>query len=292
VRVTRLLQQRRSNLLWTAAILGALAVLLGALGWLASEVEGVLVALAIGGLVLSLQEDADASWLRRQLGTEPIPRWLAPDLHCAAAELARRAGLSRVPQLHYLPTPGIQALAVGDRETSAVGLSDGLLRLLSPRETVAVLAHEIWHIRERDLRLMRLALAAVHVTQALSTATLALYAFFLPWTAAEGLPEWWLLLAVALAPTLATLLWLGLSRTREFDADAGAAALTGDPEALASALARLDRVAGRHWERIAGRRRSRFLSTHPSAKARIERLLELVPPRRRFYPTRTIWRFA
>ena len=80
------------------------------------------------------------------------------------------------------------------------------------------------------------------------------------------------------------LLWLALSRTREFDADAGAAALTSDPDALAAALRRLDSAAGRHWETLSRgvpAALSRWLGTHPRVEERIARLRELAPERRR-----------
>jgi heat shock protein HtpX len=208
-------------------------------------------------------------------------------------ELARRAGLPSVPRLHYVGTPAVQALAAGSSADSAIALSDGLLRLLSRRELSAVIAHEIWHIRQNDLGLLRLALGAVRLTQIMCLAAGLLVLLFGPLDPVDGVaPDTWsLLLLIVLAPSASLLLWLGLSRTREYDADAGAAALTGDPEALASALRHLERAAGPAWERLSrqGQGASPWLRTHPSAAERIARLMELAPPPRLHVPR---WRVS
>ncbi|WP_211107171.1 M48 family metalloprotease [Azospirillum thermophilum] len=99
----------------------------------------------------------------------------------------------------------------------------------------------------------------------------------------EPLP-WLLVLLLTLAPTAGALLQLALSRTREFDADLDAAHLTGDPEGVASALDRIERLQGRFWERVlfAGHRGRgggpSLLRTHPDTRERVRRLLELRTP--------------
>jgi heat shock protein HtpX len=283
----KLQEQRRANLTWTVAILGALLTMLAALGWLVAGWAGLMWAILLGAASLALKQTAGSAFLRQYLGAEPIPFWLAPDLHGVTRELARRAGLVHVPRLHYLPTRVVQALATGSERDAAIGLSDGLLRLLSRRELTAVIAHELWHIRQRDLAVMRLAAAAAQLTQALCFAGFALgFLYLLPAVVSDEAPAdiaWRVFPLLGIAPTVSTLLWLALARTREFDADVGAAALTGDPEALASALRRLELAAGRHWEMLSRSAApawlSRWISTHPPAAARIKRLLELAPPR-------------
>lgn len=279
----RLIEQRSANIAWTAGILAALALMLALLGWLVAGAAGLVWALVMGALILSAQQMSGAEFLRRALGAELMPEWLAPDLHEAVFKLAGRAGFARPPRLHYIPTPAVQALAVGCGESAAIGLSEGLLRVLSPRELTAVIAHEMWHVRQGDPTLIRIAAAVTQLTQALCLAGYALCFFALPLVAAGKVElAWPIFPLLALAPAASTLLWPALSRVREFDADAGSAALTGDPMALASALRRLELLAGRQWEALSGGGlAARWLSTHPSAEARIARLLALVPARRR-----------
>lgn len=213
---------------------------------------------------------------------EPLRPTAAPNLHAAHAELSRRAGLARVPQLYYIPSRILNAFTVGDREDAAIGLTDGMLRTLSLRELAGVLAHELSHVQHNDIRVMGLADLVSRMTQALSLTGQLLLLI--------GLPLWLLglwdisFVGVALllfAPTLTALLQLALSRTREFHADLGAARLTGDPQGLATALAKLERYQGGWLEQVFFPARHNpdpsLLRTHPPTAERIRRLLELTP---------------
>lgn len=277
-----LIRQQRRNRLRSLALLGGLAGWMALVGWLVAGDLGILWAAGGTMLLLLVQPVRSTTVLRALYGARPLVPLQAPDLHEVVAELARRAGLERVPRLLLIPRPHLIALSTGWGRDGAVALSEGMLRAFGGRELVAVLAHEISHLQAGDLRLLRLAEAAGRLTRTLALAGLVLTALYLPeLEAMGGVPLLPLLLLVA-APVVSDLLTLTLSRTREFDADAGAAALTGDPEALASALARLEVIQGGGWENL--RRRPplpgwlRLVRTHPTTAERVARLRELAPP--------------
>ena len=198
------------------------------------------------------------------------------------AEIARRAGFPRTPSLYLVPSRVLNAFAVGTRDNAAIAVTDGMLRSLSLRELAGVLAHEISHIRNRDLWVMNLADTISRLTAVMSFLGMMMLIFLLP-LILLGLVSFPVLLPVVLifAPTVGNLLQLALSRTREYDADADAAELTGDPRGLASALAKMERLQGRLWETILfpGQRipDPSLLRTHPPTQERIDRLLSIHP---------------
>ncbi len=171
-----------------------------------------------------------------------------------------------------------------------IGLTEGLLRRLSLPELAGVLAHEISHVRNNDLAVMGLADVMTRFTQALSYLALFLAIFNLPaMLLGESDMPLSALLLLYLAPSIGSLLQLGLSRTREYDADLEGAELTGDPRSLASALEKLERYQGSFWEDLMFPVPSRripqpsLLRSHPPTEDRVARLLalesrELGPP--------------
>ncbi|WP_141400504.1 M48 family metalloprotease [Magnetospirillum sp. 15-1] len=267
--------QLRRNRRDTGLILMAMALLMSLAGWLLAGGSGVVAALAAAGLALAVNPHNSVAMLRALYRAVPLPVAAAPGLWRGHAELCRRAGLAAVPPLLIIPSRAILALSTGWGRHCAVALSEGALALLPPDEVVAILAHEIAHIRAGDLKLLRLADAAGHLTHTLVAATLILLVFFWPdMMAANALPDLWVVGALVLAPVGCDLLRLSLSRTREFAADAGAAELCGSPEALISALTRLSRDHGTlsplGWLRL--------VRTHPTTEERIVRLRNLAPP--------------
>jgi heat shock protein HtpX len=161
-------------------------------------------------------------------------------------------------------------------------VTDGLLRGLTGRQLVGVLAHEVSHIRHNDMWIMSVADSVSRLVRMMSVFGQVLLLINLPMLLMDQVRISWLLIAVLiLAPTASALLQLALSRNREFDADLEAAALTGDPQGLAAALERLERAQGSMWERIvfSGPRipEPSLLRTHPSTEERVRRLLALSP---------------
>jgi heat shock protein HtpX len=194
--------------------------------------------------------------------------------------LSSRAGLRRPPTLYYVPSTIPNAFAVGGPGDSAIAVSDGLLRLLNRRQFAGVLAHEVSHVANRDLWIMGLADVMSRATAMLSYAGQFVLLLNLPLLLFGVVTVPWVVpLVLIFAPTIISLLQLALSRAREFEADRGAAQLTGDPMGLASAFGKLERRRGRFWEEILfpGRRMPNpsLLRTHPPTEERIVRLRKL-----------------
>jgi heat shock protein HtpX len=201
------------------------------------------------------------------------------------AELANRAGLPRPPNLYIIPSPMLNAFATGVQSDSLLAVTQGLLNRLNSRELVGVLAHEMAHIRHNDLWIMSLADTMSRFTHFMSMLGVLLFIFSLPASLLGG--QSFPLLGILLlyfAPTASGLLQLGLSRAREYDADLEGARLSGDPEALASALIKIESAQGRMWETIFMPGRNvpvpSILRTHPSTEERVRRLRELHETRR------------
>lgn len=265
------------NAVQSALLLGGMIALLGLCGWILFGPDG-LVGMALGtALALLFSPHLSPHMvLRLYRARELGPRDL-PEVSDAVARLADRAGLERRPRLYYVPSTMLNAFAVGERNDAALVVTDGLLRMLTLRELVGVLAHEISHVRNNDLWLMGLADVVGRLTRLMTLFGIGLLIFGLPlWlTGAASLPL--LLIPLLLfAPQLTVLLQLALSRSREFDADLDAAGLTGDPEGLASALIKLERYQRGLWEQILmpGYRlpEPSLLRTHPPTEQRVERL--------------------
>ncbi|MBR9883667.1 MAG: M48 family metalloprotease, partial [Oceanospirillales bacterium] len=191
--------------------------------------------------------------------------------------LCERAGLETAPRLYLIPSRVMNAFSVGTRGRSAIALSDAMIRRLSLRELVGVLAHEVSHIRHNDLWVMGLADLFSRLTSLLSFVGQALLVLNLP-LLLLGLVtiNWWLILLLVIAPVVSALAQLALSRTREYAADLNAARLTGDPEGLAHALDVIEQAQGGWLEHILmpGRRvpEPSLLRTHPQTHERVERL--------------------
>jgi heat shock protein HtpX len=202
----------------------------------------------------------------------------------AVAELARRAELPTVPKLYVIPSPILNAFATGTQADSVIAVTHGMLATLSPREITGVLAHEMGHIRHNDLWVMNLADTLSRYTYVMSMFGIVLFLINLPLMFLGRAPISWLgIILLYFAPTLSSLLQLGLSRAREYSADLESAALTGDPDGLISALEKIERnQRGGIWENIfmPGRRVPvpSLLRTHPPTEERIARLRALKSP--------------
>ena len=275
-------RHRWLNRLQTALLVLTLPGIAAVAGSLLLGDGGLWLALAAAGFTLLLEPAAASGLTLRLYGARPLHPDEAPDLWAVLRELAARAGLPTVPVPHYVPSGVVNAFATGSKHHAAIALTDGLLRSLTPRELTGVLGHEIAHIANEDLRVMGLADSISRLTHLLALLGQLAIVLSLP-ALLLGVTEvnWPALLLLAVAPQLALLAQLGLSRVREFDADRLAAELTGDPHGLASALAKIERVS-RSWRAWLlpgwGNPEPSWLRTHPATAERIERLLELAPP--------------
>ena len=279
----------RGRAIWnsvkTAVLLAALGGLLVLVGSLFGDL-GALVGLALGLLVVGGSYWFSDRLALRAAGAVPVRPWELPELHRTVRELCRESGLP-VPRLYVTPDAQPNAFATGRNPRHAsVAVTRGLLQVLDRDELRAVLAHELAHVRNRDILLSSVAAAI-----ATGITFLAELAGWLPFFGGadddeDVSPLGWLAAAL-LAPVAAALLQLALSRSREFEADRTGAALLGDGRALARALARIDAVARRtpmHVEPaqaskylvnpLTGRSLafSRLFLTHPPVHERIARL--------------------
>jgi heat shock protein HtpX len=282
---------RLLNLVQSALLLGVMAAVAWAV--LTTVVPADLALLLALAMIAGLAFGAGAPkrfllsayQARRLTGRE------APGLVAGAAELARRAGLPRPPVLYHVPSPLPNAFAMGSPEDSVICLTDGLLGLLDSREMIGVLAHEVGHIANRDLWIMGLADVMSRLVSLASWLGQMLLLLNLPLLLVGAVPvPWHAVLLLIFSPTLMALIQLGLSRTREYDADRLAVELTGDPEGLIRALGKLERWLGRFWEEILlpGRRipEPSLLRTHPPTEDRIRRLRALAPRPAAYLPER------
>jgi heat shock protein HtpX len=257
-----------------------MAAFLGLLGWLLWGPPGLLILVSVGLVGVVFNPAVPPGLIMRLYGGRPVDLSQVPALAHALDRLAARAGLAARPTLHYVPSRVLNAFAVGTPNESAIALSDGMFRQFDLRELVGVLAHEVSHIRSNDLRVMGLADLFSRATSLLSLVGQFLLILSLPLVlfADVGIP-WLAIGLLILAPNLSALAQLALSRTREHDADLNAARLTGDPEGLARALAKLEQAQGGLWEQVflPGRRvpDPSLLRSHPATDERIRRLLEL-----------------
>ncbi len=266
-------------------LMAGMVVVLASVAWLVAGPAGLLAAAVAAFMMLGFTPRLGPTALLRMHGAVPIPPAQLPRLYGMVQALARDAGLEHVPRLAWMPAPGVNAISVGDRDDAVISLSDGALRQLTPRQMQGILAHEVAHIATGDLRLMLLAEVLGRVTGTVAWVGLVLggIAFIL---SGGGVPVW-LLLVLAGAPALATLLGAALSRNREFSADRSAAALTGDPEGLAQALVISQEDEDRLVRRLMGGAQ-RFmlpgiLRSHPAVEERVAHLRRL-PVRRQGDP--------
>lgn len=275
-------RSRLKNGLQTLLIMGGLALVLAVPGYLLAGSLGLLMSLGVAVVGALAGSWVPARVILTEAGAGLVERHQAPTLYRLLDALYRRAGLAGPPLLFYTPSPDLNAFAVGSRHDGGIAVTAGLLRTLTMRELAGVLAHEVSHLRHGDTRVMSMAAAMTRLTLFLTTVLQVSLLLMLPMILAGELHlPWGVLLVVAFSPTLSTLLQLALSRHREYAADLEAASLTGDPQALASALAVLERHHSRWLLTLFGRHPPKgpeWLRTHPSTRERIRRLLTAEAP--------------
>ena len=228
--------RRHRNGLRTAVLLSALSGLVLLAGWWIGGRTGLTMA-----LLLSLGMNGIAYFWSDKLAlasmhARPIGAHEQPVMYRIVRELATATG-QPMPRLYVAPTFTPNAFATGrSPRKAAVCCTTGILRILDARELRAVLGHELAHVYNRDILI-----ASVAAGLASCIMYLAQLAWFLPFGHHddEGNPVSALLVLI-LGPMAATLIQFAISRSREFEADADGAQLTGDPIALASALRKLE----------------------------------------------------
>jgi len=233
------------NMLKTAVLLAFLTALLLVVGEVLGGSGGLTIA-----LILALGMNFVSYWYSDKIalsmaGAHEVTPAEAPDLHAIVADVARKAGLPK-PRVYIVDNASPNAFATGrDPQHAAVAATSGILQILSPDELAGVLAHEMAHIRNRDTLIATIAATIAGAITYL--AQMGQWALIFGGFGGRrdsrngGFGGGEALLMIFLAPVAALLIQLALSRSREYNADATGARITGDPLALANALERLER---------------------------------------------------
>ena len=280
----------------TALLMAALVALLGIGGWIFGGHSGLLL---FGGIGLAM--NFFSYWFSDQIAlrtsrAQPLPREQAPEIYEIVGRLSREAGIPE-PPIYLIPSDSPNAFATGrGPKHSAVAVTRGLVQQLDAREIEGVLAHELSHVRNRDVLVGTIAAGLAGV--------IASIGYVMQWGMVLGgggrqrrgsplaVLAW-----IIVAPLIAMLLRLAVSRGREYGADASGARLTGDPGGLADALQRLDAETARQPDQYAGPATAhlfivnplrggnatmqKWLSTHPPIEERVARLRAMTGARAR-----------
>jgi heat shock protein HtpX len=278
------------NLMKTAVLMAAITALFMAIGSLIGGQTGMMLA-----LVVALGMNFFSYWFSDKLvlkmyNAKQVDESSAPQFYRMVAELAQRAQLP-MPKVYLIEEDAPNAFATGrNPENAAVAATTGILRVLSERELRGVMAHELAHVRHRDILI-----STVSATMAGAISMLANFAMFFGGRDSEGRSTNPIvgLLVMLLAPLAASLIQMAISRAREFEADRGGAEISGDPRSLASALQKIHQyaqgmpmqAAERHPETaqmmimnpLSGGGLRGLFSTHPSTQERVQRLMTMAP---------------
>ena len=281
---------RHLNGLKTAALLGLLSALILAAGWLIGGTTGLLIAAVISLAMNGFSYFFSDKLALRSMGARPVTEAQAPELYAMVRDLSQSAG-QPMPRLYVSPTAQPNAFATGrNPQHAAVAVTEGIVQMLTPRELRGVIGHELSHVYNRDILISSVAGALAGMIT-----LLAQLAWFIPLgSSSDDDREGGMLGALfmlILGPIAATVIQLAISRSRDYQADASGAKLTGDPAALASALKKIDygtralplppegQLTSTAHLMIANPFRAQGLanlfSTHPPMAKRIARLEEL-----------------
>jgi heat shock protein HtpX len=273
-----------ANGLKTALLLGLLSGLLLVIGEVAGGANGLMIAFVLAAVMnLGSYWFSDKIVLRMYKAQEVGP---GHPLYQMTERLARQASLP-MPKVYIIPDSSPNAFATGrNPEHAAVAATQGILQVLSDAELEGVIAHELAHVKHRDILIS--SVAATIAAAIMMAGRMAMYAgMFGGRDDREGQSNPIAMLAmIILAPIAAMLIQGAISRSREFAADAGAARITGNPYGLADALRKIDAVAKRvpldanpataHMfimMPFSGGGLMSLFSTHPPTEARIAALL-------------------
>lgn len=269
----------------TTVLFAAILALFMTIGGLIGGREGMLMALLLGGGMNFFAYWFSDKMVLRMYNAQPVDETSSPYLYNMVRELAGRAQLP-MPRVYLIDEAQPNAFATGrNPENAAVAATTGIVSLLSERELRGVMAHELAHVKHRDILTSTIA-----ATLAGAISALANFAMFFGGRDEEGRPANAVvsIIVAIIAPLAAMLIQMAISRAREFEADRGGAEISGDPLALASALGKIDAyargipfpTAEAHpataqmmiMNPLAGGGVDTLFSTHPKTAERIARL--------------------
>jgi heat shock protein HtpX len=276
------------NWVKTAMLMAAITALFVVIGGMIGGSKGMALA-----LIVALAMNFFSYWFSDKLvlkmyNAQEVDEASAPQFYRMVRELATRAQLP-MPKVYLINENAPNAFATGrNPEHAAVAATTGILRVLSERELRGVMAHELAHVKHRDILI-----STISATMAGAISALAQFAMFFGGRDSDGRRTNPIAsIAVAmLAPLAGALIQMAISRAREFEADRGGAQISGDPQALASALEKIHAYAAgvpfpaaeQHpataqmmiMNPLAGGGISKLFSTHPATEERVARLMEM-----------------
>lgn len=275
--IKQIKHQKFINLVQMISLFAAMTALLSTTGWVLAGLGGVKIALILACLSWLFSPSLPSKLVMRMYRARPIYPRLSPGLYQISDVLAKRAGLKRAPVLYLMPGQSFNAFAAGSQDDPAICISQGLIHTLDTREIAGILGHEITHIKNNDVQVMGYAGLFSRITYYISLVGQIGLIFYIPiaWVTGGDL-SLLAVMIVAFAPVISFLLNQALSRTREYAADLGSAMLTGNPDYLTSALAKLEQYQ-KNLKRWLGmpltlNPQASLLSTHPPTTERIRRL--------------------
>jgi len=269
------------NTLKVILLLASLSGLLILAGYFVARGTGVVIALVLSALMNFGSYWYSDSIVLRMYSAREVTRAEAPVLHTSVEALAATAGLPK-PRIYVIANEVPNAFATGRNEDhAAVAVTSGIQKILDRDELEGVLAHELSHIKHKDILISTMA-----ATVASAVVLLSRWAVFFGNDEGSGMIH--AIAMAVIAPVAATVIQMAISRSREYDADAGSARITDKPEALASALRKLSAASKANpmsvnpstahmfiVNPLSGNFLRTLFSTHPPIEKRIERLLAM-----------------
>lgn len=228
------------NWLKTTLLMAAIVALFGVVGLALGGPVGMALALLLGGAMNLWAYWFSDRMVLRMYNAREVDENSAPEFYRMVAELAKRAELP-MPRVYLIDEDQPNAFATGrNPDNAAVAATTGILRVLNERELRGVMAHELAHVKHRDILI-----STISATVAGAVSSIAQFGMIFGGRDDEGRPANPLvgILVTLLAPVAAMLIQFAISRAREFEADRGGAQISGDPQALASALDKIHRYA-------------------------------------------------
>jgi len=276
------------NWVKTAMLMAAITALFVVIGGVIGGSKGMMLA-----LIIALGMNFFSYWFSdklvlRMYNAQEVDETTAPQFYRMVRELAARAQLP-MPRVYLINEDAPNAFATGrNPEHAAVAATTGILRVLSEREMRGVMAHELAHVKHRDILI-----STISATMAGAISALANFAMFFGGRDDEGRPSNPIasILVAILAPIAGALIQMAISRAREFEADRGGAEISGDPQALARALEKIHAYATgvpfptaeanpataqmMIMNPLSGGGIANLFSTHPATEERVARLMEM-----------------
>ena len=272
----------------TAILMAAITGLFIVVGGMIGGEQGMLMALLLAFGMNFFSYWFSDTMVLKMMNAREVDETPAPHFYRMIAELTQKANLP-MPRVYLIDEAAPNAFATGrNPENAAVAATTGILQILSEREIKGVMAHELAHVKHRDILI-----STISATMAGALSALANFAMFFGGRDSEGRPSNPIasILVMILAPLAASLIQMAISRAREYEADRGGAEICNDPSALASALEKIHNYAtGRQFDAVehhpetaqmmimnplSGGGIAGLFSTHPPTEDRVFRLMEM-----------------